>query len=66
MPKLWETTTCGRVTVAAPNASTKQRGDQLVKLSVQLPDTIDDELRTFVERWAKDHPYDVRGKLGIA
>jgi DnaJ-class molecular chaperone len=50
----------------APNASTKQRGDQLVKLSVQLPDTIDEELRTFVERWAKDHPYDVRSKLGIA
>jgi DnaJ-class molecular chaperone len=50
----------------APNASTRQRGDQLVKLSVQLPDTIDEELSGFVERWAKDHPYDVRRKLGIA
>jgi DnaJ-class molecular chaperone len=47
------------------NQATKRRGDQLVKLKVVLPDTIDKELSDFIERWGKTHPYDVRGKTGI-
>jgi DnaJ-class molecular chaperone len=38
-------------------------GDQLVKLSVVMPERIDDELKSFAERWRKDHGYDPRGKL---
>jgi DnaJ-class molecular chaperone len=38
-------------------------GDQLVKLRVTLPDPPDPELVKFLERWAADHPYDVRGKM---
>ncbi|HSR73177.1 MAG TPA: DnaJ C-terminal domain-containing protein [Kiloniellales bacterium] len=40
------------------------KGDQYVKLKVVLPDEPDPELRKFVERWAKDHAYDPRRKLG--
>lgn len=35
-------------------------GDQLVKLAVVLPKKADDELRNFLEGWAKDHSYDPR------
>jgi DnaJ-class molecular chaperone len=45
--------------------ATRRRGDQLVKLKVVLPETMDPELKAFVERWGKDHPYDVRGKMGM-
>jgi DnaJ-class molecular chaperone len=38
-------------------------GDQLVKLSVVLPETIDDELRSFAEKWRERHRYDPRRKL---
>ena len=38
-------------------------GDQYVKLRVTLPDPPDPELVRFLEKWAADHPYDVRGKL---
>ncbi len=44
---------------------TKARGDQFVKLKVVLPDPPDEALKSFVEGWAKDHPYDVRGKAGM-
>jgi DnaJ-class molecular chaperone len=47
------------------NQATKVRGDQLVKLTIRLPDSIDTELDEFIERWAKTHPYDVRDKTGI-
>ena len=47
------------------NQTTKRRGDQLVTLKVVLPDTIDRKLNDFMERWAKSHPYDVRGKAGM-
>jgi DnaJ-class molecular chaperone len=36
------------------------RGDQLVKLKVMLPDTIDGELESFLKKWAAAHPYNVR------
>ncbi len=35
-------------------------GDQLVKLTVMLPKKPDQELRAFLEGWAKDHSYDPR------
>jgi hypothetical protein len=38
-------------------------GDQFVKLRVTLPDPPDPELVKFLERWAADHAYDVRGKM---
>jgi len=38
-------------------------GDQYVKLRVTLPDPPDPDLVRFLEKWAADHPYDVRGKL---
>src|SRR5262245_3459888 len=38
-------------------------GDQLVKLSVVLPERIDDELKNFAETWREAHRYDPRRKL---
>ena len=38
-------------------------GDQLVKLSVVLPERIDDDLRGFAETWREAHRYDPRRKL---
>jgi DnaJ-class molecular chaperone len=38
-------------------------GDQLVRLTVVMPDRIDDELKAFAEQWRKDHSYDPRRKL---
>lgn len=43
----------------------KQAGDQYVKLKVVLPDKPDEELKSFVERWAKSHSYDPRRKAGM-
>ena len=41
----------------------KGKGDQLVKLTVMLPDQIDDELKAFAEEWRTKHRYDPRRKL---
>jgi DnaJ-class molecular chaperone len=41
----------------------KGKGDQLVKLTVMMPDTVDGELKSFAEEWRKTHAYDPRGKL---
>jgi DnaJ-class molecular chaperone len=38
-------------------------GDQLVRLSITLPETIDDDLKSFAEDWRKSHGYDPRRKL---
>jgi DnaJ-class molecular chaperone len=38
-------------------------GDQLVKLSVVLPERIDDDLKSFAEKWRDSHRYDPRRKL---
>jgi len=71
-------TIAGRVSVTVPpGANTGQTlrlkgrgikraraaGDQLVKLSIVLPDRIDDELKRFAETWRDGHRYDPRGKL---
>ena len=40
-----------------------QAGDQLVKLSVVLPERIDEDLKSFAERWRESHRYDPRRKL---
>ena len=38
-------------------------GDQLVKLSVVLPERIDEDLKSFAERWREANRYDPRRKL---
>jgi DnaJ-class molecular chaperone len=65
----------GRVAVTVPPGSNsgqtlrlkgrgvKGKGDQLVRLSVMMPETIDDDLKSFAEEWKKSHAYDPRRKL---
>lgn len=36
------------------------RGDQLIELTITLPDRIDDDLRSFMETWRDGHRYDPR------
>ncbi|NQW00889.1 MAG: J domain-containing protein [Rhodospirillales bacterium] len=43
-----------------PAAKGKQRGHQFVTLKVVLPSESDGELATFIEDWAKSHPYNPR------
>ncbi|MDQ0313596.1 J domain-containing protein [Amorphus orientalis] len=38
-------------------------GDQLVRLQVRLPETIDDELAAFMERWREGHGYNPRKSM---
>ena len=38
-------------------------GDQIVTLRVVLPDEPDDDLKTFMEKWAGDHAYDPRAGM---
>jgi len=47
------------------NSKAGETGDQYVTMTVVLPETIDDELRDFIERWGGNHPYDPRRKAGI-
>ncbi len=42
-------------------AKAKSPGDQLVSLKILLPEKPDTALTEFVEKWAKDNDYDVRG-----
>ncbi len=44
-------------------SSSGKKGDQLVTISVQLPDKIDKDLEAFLKDWRKKHPYDPRKKL---
>ncbi|MES0862327.1 J domain-containing protein [Ruegeria sp. SCPT10] len=37
-----------------------ERGDQLIELTVALPDQIDDDLKQFMETWRNAHRYDPR------
>ena len=37
-----------------------ERGDQLIELTVTLPDQIDDEMKHFMETWRDTHRYDPR------
>ena len=45
--------------------ATGVRGDQFVSFRIVLPEQPDPELSDFVERWARQHPYDVRAKVGM-
>ena len=71
-------TTTGRVSVTVPagantgqtlrlkgkGVKTKGRtGDQLAKLSVVLPDRVDEDLKALAEEWRAKHSYDPRRKL---
>jgi len=38
-------------------------GDQLVRLSVVMPERLDDDLKAFAEKWRESHRYDPRRKL---
>ena len=40
-----------------------KKGDQMVTLSVQMPDEIDADLTAFLEGWKGEHAYDPRQKL---
>ena len=40
-----------------------QRGDQLIELAVTMPDTVDDELKQFMETWRETHRYDPRKRM---
>ena len=40
-----------------------RQGDQLVKLTVVMPERIDDDLKAFVEEWRAKHHYDPRRAL---
>ncbi|MHA1128693.1 MAG: DnaJ C-terminal domain-containing protein [Alphaproteobacteria bacterium] len=40
-----------------------KKGDQMVTLSVQMPETIDDDLAAFLEGWQDEHAYDPRQKM---
>jgi len=46
------------------NSRTGATGDQFVRLSIQLPDHIDDELHNFIESWRENNEYNPRRKLG--
>lgn len=50
----------GKGSAAAKNA---ERGDQYVRLKVVLPDRVDDKLKSAIEEWSRDNPYDVRTGL---
>jgi DnaJ-class molecular chaperone len=41
-------------------------GDQLVKLTVAMPDKVDPELEAFIQTWREDHAYDPRKHLKSA
>jgi len=41
----------------------KTKGDQMVTLSVQMPDTIEDDVANMLKDWQKNHAYDPRAKL---
>lgn len=47
------------------NSRSAQTGDQFVRLSIQLPDEIDDELQNFIEGWRDKNDFNPRHKLGV-
>lgn len=65
----------GRVSMTVPPGSNtgqtlrlkgrgvKGKGDQLVRLNVVMPETVDDDLKRFAEEWKASHAYDPRREL---
>jgi DnaJ-class molecular chaperone len=49
-----------------PRKDGSGRGDQYVRLEIMLPEEPDQELEGLIEKWARTHSYDVRGKRGLA
>lgn len=47
------------------NRRTAQRGDQMVRLKLVLPEPMDPELKRFVEKWQPKYPVDPRAKAGL-
>ncbi len=41
-----------------------ERGDQLVKLKVVLPEKPDEEFQNWISEWSQEHKYDARSKFG--
>ena len=41
------------------------RGDQLVELTVMMPEQVDDALKEFMEKWRADHVYDPRKGMAV-
>jgi DnaJ-class molecular chaperone len=41
-----------------------ERGDQLVKLKVVLPEKPDEDFQNWVSEWSQEHQYDARSKFG--
>ncbi len=46
--------------------TTRKKGDQLVRLSVEMPKTIDEETKALLQSWQQDHSYDPRKKMNEA
>ena len=44
---------------------TRVKGDQYVKLRVELPDKPDTDLQEFIKHWGKTHAYDPRRRAGM-
>ena len=68
-------TISGRVAMTVPPGSNtgqtlrlkgrgvKGKGDQLIRLNVVMPETVDEDLKSFAEEWKKAHAYDPRRKM---
>jgi len=41
----------------------KERGDLFVTVRIDLPETLDDEVKALLERFERDHPYDPRRRF---
>ncbi|MDA0262441.1 MAG: J domain-containing protein [Proteobacteria bacterium] len=48
-----------------PKQRNAEAGDLYVHLAVMLPAAADDDLKAFVEKWAAEHPYDVRKDMSL-
>ncbi len=44
----------------------RKKGDQLVRLSVDMPERLDDDSAALLESWQKNHAYDPRAKMNAA
>ena len=60
IPKRSNTGSVLRLRAKGVQGKSGQAGDQYVKLKIMLPEKIDDELESLIERWARKNDYDVR------